>query len=88
MPLNDDLKIKLITMAAGGAAAFVISKIVDATWTAVTGDQPPADGDDDTNVLRLVTFAGLSAMAVALGRHYAVRQTNQIIAARGLRKKK
>lgn len=70
---------KLATTVAAGAAAFLISKVIDTGWKKVTGEEPPTE-DDDKGLLSLVVFAAVSAAAVALAQRYAVRETNRFLA--------
>lgn len=80
MEIAQDMKAKLATMAVAGLASLVISKAVDVVWKLATGKTPPGQGDDGASVARVVVFAGISAMAVALGQHYATKKTDEIMA--------
>lgn len=71
---------KLTTTIVAGAAAFLISKVVDTGWEMITGEAPPTEEDDD-GLLRLVLFVSISAAAVAVAQRFALRGTNRFLTA-------
>lgn len=81
MELSADMKEKIVTTLAAGAAAFVVTKAVETSWRLFTGDKPPTDDDTDSSTLKVVLFAGVAAMAAAWARQEAVKKTNSYIAA-------
>ncbi|MFT0761653.1 DUF4235 domain-containing protein [Actinomyces sp. F1_1611] len=80
MELNTEIKEKIATTIVAAAAAFAVTKAVDLAWKLATGQQPPTE-EDDNSVLKVVVFAGVTAMAASWARQFALRKTNSYIAA-------
>ena len=61
-------------VSALGAAALA-KFVIDKTWAAVTGKQPPENpADPDVHIWEAVMWAGLSGTAVGLARMLAQRR--------------
>ncbi len=81
MEISDEIKQKIATTIVAAAAAFIVSKTVDVAWKLITGDTPPSEEDPNQGTVKLVVFAGVTAMAAALARQLAVKKTQSYIAA-------
>ena len=62
--------VKIFSTIASLVAGLVGSKLVESTWTKVTGDDAPTkknkDAQDAQSLTRVVTFAAISAATAAL----------------------
>lgn len=64
--MNDVVQ-RLVRTGVSIGAGFVATKAVEAIWKAATGDnQAPTTDDDQVTLLRVVTFATISAGVSAL----------------------
>ena len=63
------------SVAAAVGAAAVAKKMLDTTWRATTGKNPPANpADPDVDLWEAVTWAAVSGTAIALARMLAARK--------------
>ena len=63
----NDMMQRLVRTGVSIGAGFVATKAVEAIWKAVTGDEEAPNTDDDqATLLRVVTFATISAGVSAL----------------------
>jgi len=62
--------VKILSAVVSLVAGMAASKLVERTWTSVTGDAAPTkknkDARENQSVARLVTFAAVSAGTAAL----------------------
>ncbi len=81
LELNADLKEKIAMTLTAAAAAFVVTKAIETGWKLATGNTPPSEDDVDDSTLKVVLFAGATAMAVAWARQATLKKTSSYIAA-------
>lgn len=63
----NDMMQRLVRTGVSIGAGFVATKAVEAIWKAATGDkEAPTTDDDQATLLRVVTFATISAGVSAL----------------------
>lgn len=63
----NDMMQRLVRTGVSIGAGFVATKAVEAIWKAATGDnEAPTSDDDQATLLRVVTFATISAGVSAL----------------------
>ncbi|MCS4485000.1 DUF4235 domain-containing protein [Gleimia sp. 6138-11-ORH1] len=81
-----DVTNKLISLGSVAGAGFVTDKIIDKGWELVTGRPSPAKEDEETvELLEMLVFAAVSAVALTLVRRYVIRGTKKVIAKREAR---
>lgn len=79
--LSMDMKTKLVSAAAMGLTALVVSQGFNMAWRLVTGSEPPQE-DDGGSLIKLALFAGASAMIVAVAQRGANKQAQKFLASR------
>lgn len=69
-----DIGWKVVSGLASAAAGFAASKAVDTGWKGVTGRETPVDdADDDYSMPEILTFAIVSAVALAVAQVVATQ---------------
>lgn len=64
-------------LGTGGTvvAAFAVRKVMDVSWQAVVGDEPPTSPENpETDLVQAVAWAALSGALIGLARMVATRQ--------------
>lgn len=70
-----------MSLVAGLGAATVARKVLDRSWKAASGKQPPQNpADPDVGIAEAVMWAGVTGAAVALARMLAQRRAAEYYA--------
>ncbi|AOZ72178.1 hypothetical protein BK816_01755 [Boudabousia tangfeifanii] len=74
-----DIAWKVINGVALAGAALVANTVVKSGWKALTGNTPPAPGDEEATarLAEVLIFGALSGLVMAAARRTAVRSANK-----------
>jgi hypothetical protein len=77
---TEKLMLKIVGGMAVGAATLLTKKVLDGTWKAATGNQPPTHAEDpDLTWREAVTWALLSGAVVGVAQLVAARGARQLV---------
>ncbi len=75
------LVLKVVGGMAVGAATLVTKKVLDGTWKAATGNEPPTHAEDpDLTWREAVMWAVLSGAVIGVAQLVAARGARQLVA--------
>ena len=76
---DHDMTSRVVTTVAALAAAFVVQRAVAAGWKVVTGHSAPGADDGEVGLGEILTYAAISAGAVAVARVFATRRASHLV---------
>jgi len=76
---RDEMMLKVATTVVALTAAFLAQRALATGWRVVTGHSAPAVDDDDVSIPELITYAAVSAAAVAGVRLLADRRVRRLL---------
>ncbi len=63
-----NMEYKIVAGMLGGAATFVVQKLIRASWKTITGDEPPNPSDPEASTVAAVSWVAASAVGVAVAQ--------------------
>ncbi|PYF99081.1 Protein of unknown function [Georgenia satyanarayanai] len=68
-----DIGWKIVSTGSAVLAGLLANKLLDIGWKAVTGHEPPGEGNDDpaVSLTEVVVFAAVSGAVIGLSRQLA-----------------
>lgn len=76
---DQDMTVRVVTTVAALAAAFVVQRAMAAGWKAVTGHPAPGADDGEVGLGEVLTYAALTAGAVAVTRVFVTRRAARLV---------
>lgn len=76
---RDEMMLKVATTVVALAAAFMAQRALATGWRVITGHTAPAIDDDEVSVPELITYAAVSAAAVAGVKLLADRRVRRML---------
>jgi hypothetical protein len=77
---TEKLLLKIVGGVAVGAATIITKKVLDGSWKAATGNQPPTHAEDpDLTWREAIAWALLSGAVIGVAQLVAARGARQLV---------
>ncbi|NLA28143.1 MAG: DUF4235 domain-containing protein [Propionibacterium sp.] len=75
------IEYKIVAGAMGALATFAVQKLIQKSWTRITGQEPPDPNDPEASTMAAVAWVAASAVGVSVVqvmiRRFAARRFEQ-----------